>query len=355
MKKIIFIAMLTLIYAFLSPVNIADAAFFEPSGNNDGYGVVILAEATGDFFGDGRDVKVEMLGNPLSLHEFIEGERTQRVGEADEFSDDILYYVYMDGNRKIEDGARIIFMQYYLRVTNRESGETQYSPRMLTVGSSYYDFKICDIDGDKIPEVFYSVSTGGSGGGNYVAIVSLKGGQYGEIFSLGLVSFREEDYEIEYDDTEFDDTEYDETEYDGNSSLPTLEAKLLPGFLIQFTAQEDGLSSSWLLDIKNSPDGHDHYADEFFTPDGNPREDAHYEPYVDDGFSYEGVADIDGDGRDEIYGAFQINGNYNADNVAYINVAYKRANGGWKACFISITSINDPLGDMPGVKRASGK
>jgi hypothetical protein len=64
-------------------------------------------------------------------------------------------------------------------------------------------------------------------------------------------------------------------------------------------------------------------SDRFFTPEGAPRKDANYEPHVGNGFCSTDAADIDRDGRDEIYGAISVTGTFNYDVIAYVNVTYK--------------------------------
>ena len=67
------------------------------------------------------------------------------------------------------------------------------------------------------------------------------------------------------------------------------------------------------------------------------------------GFEYAGVADTDGDGRDEIYGAMTINGRSNANDLAFVNVLYKWTEDGWKLLASTISDIYSPLKGLPGV------
>ena len=299
MKKIIFIALFALVPVFVPGVNIASAAVFEPGGV-EGHGAAIIAEATGNFFGDGGDVKVELLGNPM------------------------------------ENGASDIYMGYGIRVTANNPPVRFYGKEMPTVGSSYYDFKLCDIDGDGIPEIFFCYDIGASAGIENAVIISLQGGKYKELFNIEKAGWKEEG---------------------DNPPLPVLETKLYPGFFIRFAARSKGYSkqdaflASLLLDLNRDPEHKEIFYDGFiYARDGSLIEGVHYEPYFDPGFRYSGVADIDGDGRDEVYGAIPVKGVSNADNIAYINIAYKWMDGGWKVCFISITDINNPLDDMLSMK-----
>ena len=297
MKKIVIIVLLALIPVFVTGVNIAFTAGFEPGGI-EGYGAAILAEETGNFFGDGRDVRVELLGN------------------------------------RINDGTNDVYMGYGVRVTVNGSPSALYEEELPAVLSSRYDFKLCDIDGDEIPEIFIRYDTGTSAGVENVVIISLMDGKYRELFNIEKAG-----YEGEYN----------------NPPLPFLETKLYPGFFIRFVARNkefsrsDAFLASLLLDLRRDPERKELFYDDFiYAIDGELKEGVYYEPYIDAGFRYAGVADIDGDGRDEVFGAIPVNGVSNADDIAYINIAYKWIDDGWKVCFISVTDIHNPLRDMHG-------
>jgi hypothetical protein len=77
---------------------------------------------------------------------------------------------------------------------------------------------------------------------------------------------------------------------------------------------------------------------------------AEWDIAVDHG-AYADVADLDGDGNDEIYGAVPVNGTSNADEFAYVNIAYKWTGGDWKVYAVSISDINSPLKGISGVRK----
>ena len=337
MKKIFFIALFVLISIFAAAANFASAAAPESRVYDEEEGVVILAEATGNFFGDGRDVKVEMVGHPFSLFKFT-AEKQEDVCEIDDSGNFVcgIYddtYIYMDSDGKIEDGALIEYIAYHLRFTIRDTGETQCGFTIDGMfASRYYDFKLCDIDGDGVSEIYFRYNTGTSAVIDNVVIASLKDGKYRELLNV--------------------EGRFDEEEYI-RAPFPYIEGEPKPDFLIEFTAGVGERNASLLLDFKNNFRGKEYYEGWFFTTDGDLIEGANYEPDIDYGFRHSGVADIDGDGRDEVYGAIPVNGTSNADDIVYINVAYKWMDDGWNVCFISITDIDSPLADMPGVDAGS--
>ena len=90
-------------------------------------------------------------------------------------------------------------------------------------------------------------------------------------------------------------------------------------------------------------------ADSIFSPEGDPLGTYCYEPWLDASLTYAGIADTDGDGRDEIYGALMLNGRSNADNMAYVNVLCEWTDDGWKLLASTISGIDSPRKGLPGV------
>jgi hypothetical protein len=257
--------------------------------------VVVLGVASGDFFGDARFVKFELMGRPILMN---------------------------DDPFEREDDNRFVCMEYFFRATAPGSPvELNYDIDAQTVGSTIHAFKPCDIDGDGIPEIFFRYHFGGATGGETVVVASLKGGVYRELLNV--------DVDFEY---------------------PVLQSELMPGFKVALAVSgEDGAifgeySAAALIGLRQDP-----FAQHYFAPNGYPiqSENDSFVPDLDLGLRFPDASDIDNDGRDEIYGAILVNGSSNAHEIAYVNIAYKWNDGAWSAPFVSISDIENPLKGLP--------
>jgi hypothetical protein len=282
---------------------------------------IALGRLNGNFFGDSQIVELALIGtSPKGVIKIEKG------GVVD------------------TDWKGLGFEKYFLRVTSPDPLETRYYDlHTVTAGSFARALKSCDVDGDGIPEIFFHCDVGGTSDGEYVFVASLKGGRVQKLFD-GLKSTRPAQ------------------RINTRAPRPSLHLlKLLPGFKISLTATAENdagyaeRAATAILDLSFASDMSYH-----FTPDGVPlREmaDMELEMVLDlalgECIRFPGAADIDGDGRDEIYGAIVVNGPSKAVDMAFVNIAYKWNEDGWSICFISVSDFKNPLEGLPGI--AEGK
>jgi ankyrin repeat protein len=310
---------------------------------------LVFGETSGDFFGDGGEVKIEFMGDPIM--ESVWSETKEKRDGVDPYGDekeDEEPGQYTEG---VVYSAECV--RYFLRVTAPgDTGEKYYDlTRDIPDGCDKEDFKLCDVDGDGVSEVFlfFGIDTSSVAGG--ITAVSFKRGEFRKLLDSEGYSYiyTEEGYQASLMGYPFLRTGAERVPTDAlrGFSYPEIDAEPRHGFNVYVCAKFSNGGGEYKAEtVIDYRDGS--YADSVFSPEGDPiyRE---YEPWVDWGFRYAGVADTDGDGRDEIYGAMPVNGTCNADDIAFVNVLYKWTDDGWKLLAATITDIDSPLDGLPGI------
>jgi ankyrin repeat protein len=311
---------------------------------------LVFGETTGDFFGDGGEVKIEFMGDPIM--ESVWSETKEKRDGVDPYGDekeDEEPGQYTEG---VVYSAECV--RYFLRVTAPgDAGEKYYDlTRYIPDGSDKEDFKLCDIDGDGISELFLFFGTGNSSVVGGITAVSFKGGEFRQLLDSEGYSYlytTEEGYWASLMGYPFLRIGAERVPGDDlrGFSYPEINAEPRPGFNVYVCAKFSNGGGEYKAEtVIDYRDGS--YSDNVFSSEGDPI-DTEYEPWVDWGFRYAGVADTDGDERDEIYGAMPVNGTCNADDIAFVNVLYKWTDDGWKLLAATITDIYSPLEGLPGV------
>jgi hypothetical protein len=266
---------------------------------------LVLDEIRGNFFGDGTEVKIDLL---VPLYRMWSMEELW-AGVPDE--DNIYTWppkVGRNGEIKDSDLKRFVVGRGYceLRVTAPEPFGTQFcmsyrtSMSAIRYGVGVPNLSSCDVDGDGIPEIFFWRNLLVPGGGD-INIASLKGGRLWEFFG--------------------NRTNKDGTDNATRKPLPSLKiaTELFPDFKVLITASAPGgLNDFVTFDLNLDTEAKNEYiASEKFTNEGEPKQGAYFKLLAPDVFPWAGVGDIDSDGRDEVYCYIKID----RDHLA--NIAYK--------------------------------
>ncbi|MDR1509425.1 MAG: DUF6273 domain-containing protein [Synergistaceae bacterium] len=308
---------------------------------------LVFGEATGDFFGDGGEVKIEFMGDPIM--ESVWSKTKTRYYEPSWYGDET------DDEEPGQYAEGAIYsaecVSYFLRVTVPGEADKKYYglTRNIPDGSHKEDFKLCDFDGDGISEIFLLFDISISSVIRAVTVVSFKGGEFRELLDSEEYTYIEDEHwaSLGYSFLHLG-AQRVSTDALRGFSYPEIDVERRPGFDIYVSAKfSNGVGeykAETVIDYSNRSRDNS-----IFSPEGDPIDTEYYKPWLDWGFRYAGTADTDGDGCDELYGAMTINGSSNADNMAFVNVLYKWTDDGWKLLAATITDIDSPLDGLPGI------
>jgi hypothetical protein len=164
-------------------------------------------------------------------------------------------------------------------------------------------FLLKDFTGDKIPEIYVSTATGGSGGIMYYHIYSLKGGNSKLLFSPVK-----------------------------NSPL-TIEGAFQPNYKVKFTVKQTNKAYSFDFTERKST-----YDDPNIKLYKNGKLLKHVDLSIDD-YGLVTPVDVDKDGIYELKGIQRIWGVAHVDTLAEVTSTWKLVTGSWKLIKVEVTKI----------------